>query len=353
MRLALITDAWDPQTNGVVNTLKNICRALETQGVETFRITPEGMPTIACPSYPDIRLAFFQQRRVDTLLNQFQPDAMHIATEGPLGVAARSWALRHGRQFTTSYHTQLPEYVRARWPIPLAAGYAYLRWFHEPAAATMVSTAAMRERLSGRGFRNLRPWGRGVDTEVFKPLPKSSIGGRTPVFTYLGRVSVEKNVEAFLSLNLPGFKHVIGDGPHRAELQRRYPQAHFHGMLLGETLATRLAESDVLVFPSRTDTFGLVMLEAMACGVPIAAYPVTGPIDVIKHGVTGWLDENLSDAAIAALTLDPGACRRHAESLSWAASASEFLSNLVPTLAIPAVRQRVLQGSKRALTLPA
>jgi glycosyltransferase involved in cell wall biosynthesis len=346
MRLALITDAWEPQTNGVVNTLKNTCLALEAAGMEILRVTPADLPTVPCPSYPEIRLALFQGARVNRLLQDFAPDALHIATEGPLGVAARNWALRRKFRFTTSYHTQFPEYVRARWPIPLAAGYAYMRWFHDAAAATMVSTSAMRDALAARGFRNLRAWGRGVDTNLFHPRPRPADTGRNPQLLYLGRVSVEKNVERFLSLDVPGTKHVVGDGPLRIDLQRRYPDVVFHGMLLGEALAAQLALADVLVFPSRTDTFGLVMLEAMACGVPVAAYPVTGPIDVVQHGVTGWLDNDLQRAVLQALKIDRMVCRRHALTLSWAAAAADFRASLVPAVERPLATSH--QETKRA-----
>jgi glycosyltransferase involved in cell wall biosynthesis len=268
---------------------------------------------------------------------------VHIATEGTLGLAARAWCLRNRRRFSTAYHTQFPEYVRARWPIPLVVSYGYLRWFHGAASATMVSTPTMRRELAGRGFRRLRHWGRGVDTALFRPQPRPD---DTPVFTCLGRVAVEKNIETFLALDLPGRKEVIGDGPARAALQRRYPAAVFHGTLRGDALAAQLAAASVLVFPSRTDTFGLVMLEAMACGVPVAAFPVTGPVDVITPGVTGLMDEDLRRAALAALALDRDAVRRHALTRSWRASALEFLGNLVPAEA--AVRERVRRGRHAA-----
>ncbi|NBU25290.1 MAG: glycosyltransferase family 1 protein [Gammaproteobacteria bacterium] len=336
MRLALITDAWEPQTNGVVSTLRHTCRELGSLGVDVLLVTPEGFPGVPCPSYPELRLSLPPRGHLDRLLGVFRPDAVHIATEGTLGLAARAWCLRNRRRFTTAYHTQFPEYVRARWPIPLAVSYGYLRWFHAAASATMVSTPTMRQALAQRGFRRLRHWGRGVDTELFRPRPRPE---DVPVFTCLGRVAVEKNIETFLALDLPGRKEVIGDGPARADLQRRYPDAVFHGTLRGEALATRLAAASVLVFPSRTDTFGLVMLEAMACGVPVAAYPVTGPIDVITPGVTGVMDTDLRSAALAALTLDRGAVRAQTLTRSWRACALEFLSNLVPTEA--AVRGRV------------
>lgn len=335
MRLALITDAWEPQTNGVVSTLRQTCHELDALGVEVLRITPQGFPGLPCPSYPELRLALPPPGHLHRLLGGFRPDAVHIATEGMLGLAARSWCLRTRRRFSTAYHTQFPEYVRARWPIPLAVPYSYLRWFHSAASATMVSTPTMRRALAERGFRRLRHWGRGVDTTLFRPLPRRD---EVPVFTCLGRVAVEKNIEAFLTLDLPGRKEVIGDGPARAALQRRHPEVVFHGTLRGEALATQLAAASVLVFPSRTDTFGLVMLEAMACGVPVAAYPVTGPIDVITPGVTGVLDADLRAAALAALALDRDAVRAHALTRSWRASASEFLGNLVPAEA--ALRRR-------------
>ena len=343
MRLALITDAWEPQTNGVVSTLRHTCVELEHRGIEVLRVTPQGFPSVPCPSYPELRLSLPPRGHLDQLFGDFRPDAVHIATEGTLGLAARDWCLRNRRRFSTAYHTQFPEYVRARWPIPLGVSYGYLRWFHGAASATMVSTPTMRAALAQRGFRRLRHWGRGVDTELFRPQPRSD---DVPVFTCLGRVAVEKNVEAFLALDLPGRKEVIGDGPARADLQRRYPDTVFHGTLRGEALAARLATASVLVFPSRTDTFGLVMLEAMACGVPVAAYPVTGPVDVITPGVTGVMESDLRAAALAALMLDRDAVRAHALTRSWRASALEFLGNVVPAEA--AVRERVRRGRHAA-----
>ncbi|NBX44055.1 MAG: glycosyltransferase family 1 protein [Gammaproteobacteria bacterium] len=327
MRLALVTDAWEPQVNGVVSTLRQTLVTLDSLGVECLRVSPEGFRSVPCPTYPEIRLAWAAGPTVAARLDRFDPDAIHIATEGPLGLAARAWCLLRKRSFTTSYHTQFPEYVRARFPIPLTVSYAYLRWFHEPAARTLVSTPTMREQLARRGFRRLATWGRGVDTELFQPRGRATSSG-LPRFVYLGRVAVEKNIEAFLKLDLPGDKWVIGDGPERVSLAERYPAVKFFGMLRGERLAQTLALGDVLVFPSRTDTFGLVMLEAMACGLPIAAYPVTGPIDVVDVGVTGILDLDLRRAALAALTLDRTACRRQAEARSWLNATRQFLNAL-------------------------
>lgn len=329
MRVVLVTDAWEPQTNGVVSTLRQTMAEMQRLGVEVLRISPEQFTTIPCPSYPEIRLAVVPGPKVGALLNDFQPDAIHIATEGTLGVAARQWCIARKLRFTTSYHTQFPEYVRARWPIPLAVSYGYMRWFHDAAAQTMVSTREMQVALERRGFRNLKRWGRGVDTESFKPV-ETTQQDSPPLFAYLGRVSIEKNIEAFLTLDLPGPKLVIGDGPARAMLESRFPKVRFTGVLKGASLVAELSRASVLVFPSRTDTFGLVMLEAMACGVPVAAFPVTGPIDVVTPGVTGELNEDLGVAAIAALQLDRDQIRKVALTRSWANATAEFLDNLVP-----------------------
>lgn len=329
MRVVLVTDAWEPQTNGVVSTLRQTMAEMQRLGIEVLRISPEQFTTIPCPSYPEIRLAVVPGPKVGALLNDFQPDAIHIATEGTLGVAARQWCIARKLRFTTSYHTQFPEYVRARWPIPLAVSYGYMRWFHDAAAQTMVSTREMQVALEERGFRNLKRWGRGVDTELFKPI-ETAQQESPPLFAYLGRVSIEKNIEAFLTLDLPGPKLVIGDGPARAMLESRFPKVRFTGVLKGAPLVAELSRASVLVFPSRTDTFGLVMLEAMACGVPVAAFPVTGPIDVVTPGVTGELNEDLGVAAIAALQLDRDQIRKVALTRSWANATAEFLDNLVP-----------------------
>jgi glycosyltransferase involved in cell wall biosynthesis len=328
MRVVLVTDAWEPQTNGVVSTLRYTMAEMQRLGIEVLRISPEQFTTVPCPSYPEIRLAVFPGPKVGALLNEFQPDAIHIATEGTLGVAARQWCIARKLRFTTSYHTQFPEYVRARWPIPLGVSYGYMRWFHDAAEQTMVSTREMQSMLERRGFRNLKRWGRGVDTELFRP--SGNLTAQTvPLFAYLGRVSIEKNVDEFLALDLPGRKLVIGDGPARESLQQRFPEVRFTGVLKGQALVSELNRASVLVFPSQTDTFGLVMLEAMACGVPVAAFPVTGPIDVVTPGVTGELDQDLRRAAIKALQLDRAEIRRLALTRSWANATAEFVDNLV------------------------
>jgi glycosyltransferase involved in cell wall biosynthesis len=330
VKIAIVTDAWRPQTNGVVQTLSKTAQTLRTTGHDVLVIEPSQFRTFPCPTYPEIRLAWFPYRHLSKLLTDFAPDCIHVATEGTLGLAARSWCLRNRFPFTTSYHTQFPEYVRARVPIPLAVSYAHLRRFHSASARTMVATPTLQQQLESRGFRNIVRWTRGVDIELFRPGDKRLLSGPRPIFVYLGRVAVEKNIEAFLALDLPGTKLVIGDGPERPSLQAKFPAAQFVGYKYGEELATHLAATDVFVFPSRTDTFGLVLLEALACGVPVAAYPVTGPIDVIANGTTGVLDEDLRAAALAALKLDPAKCRAFALQHTWEAATRQFLGHLAP-----------------------
>lgn len=329
MKIAIVTDAWRPQTNGVVKTLDITADELRALGHAVRIIEPNEFKTFPCPTYPEIRLAWLPYGRVCKLLEAFAPDAIHIATEGTLGAAARKWCLRRRIPFTTSYHTQFPEYVRARVPIPLLVSYAHLRRFHSAAARTMVATPAMQRLLESRGFKNIVRWTRGVDVTLFKPRSKAFLDFPRPISMYVGRVAVEKNIEAFLSLDLPGTKVIVGDGPARAELETKYPRAKFVGYKFGEELASHVAAADVFVFPSRTDTFGLVLLEAMACGVPVAAYPVTGPIDVVIQGVTGVLDTDLRAAALAALRLDPNQCRAYALANTWETATRQFLSHLV------------------------
>jgi glycosyltransferase involved in cell wall biosynthesis len=328
VRIAIVTDAWRPQTNGVVHTLSTTAEGLRPGGHDVAVIEPGQFRTFPCPTYPEIRLAWFPSRRLAAMLAEFDPDAVHIATEGTLGLAARRWCMHSGFPFTTSYHTQFPEYVRARVSIPLAVSYAHLRRFHSAAQRTMVATAAMQTQLEGRGFRNLVRWTRGVDVALFKPGDKAVLSFPRPIAVYVGRVAVEKNIEAFLRLDLPGTKVVIGDGPARPELEGKYPATKFVGYRYGAELAAYIAASDVFVFPSRTDTFGLVMLEAMACGVPVAAYPVTGPIDVVQPGITGVLHADLREATLAALELDPAGCRAYALEHTWEAATRQFFANL-------------------------
>lgn len=337
MKIAIVTDAWLPQTNGVVKTLATTAQRLRGAGHDVCVIEPNQFRTWPCPTYPEIRLAWRPYRRINELLREFAPDAIHIATEGTLGGAARKWCLRQRMPFTTSYHTQFPEYVRARAPIPLSVTYAYLRHFHGAATRTMVATPTLQRQLEARGFRNIVRWTRGVDVELFKPRDKHYLPYPRPIAIYVGRVAVEKNIETFLQLDWPGTKVIVGDGPARKALEARYPQAMFAGYRFGEELASHIAAADVFVFASRTDTFGLVLLEAMACGVPVAAYPVTGPIDVVRAGLTGVLNEDLRTAAIDALQLDPQQCRAYALQHTWDAAAEQFLTNLAPVRS-PAVR---------------
>jgi glycosyltransferase involved in cell wall biosynthesis len=282
------------------------------------------------PTYPDIPLSLFPYYKVKQLLDEFQPEAIHLSTEGPLGWAGRRYCLRNNSPYTTTYHTRFPEYVRLRAPIPLALSYAFVRNFHNKAVLTMVATSSMKQTLEEHGFKNLHYWTRGVDIEHFVPRQESVMDLPRPIAAYLGRVAVEKNIEDFLNLKLNGSKVVIGDGPALNDLKQQYPDAHFLGYRENGDLARHLASADVMVFPSKTDTFGLVMLEAMACGVPVATYPVEGPLDVIINGTNGWMDEDLQNAMEHALKVDRARCRKFAEGYSWEACTQQFLSLIQP-----------------------
>jgi glycosyltransferase involved in cell wall biosynthesis len=335
MNIVIVTDAWRPQVNGVVRTLERTRDELVRLGHQVTFITPLEFRTLPMPTYPDIRLSLFPGRKLKRRLEELKPDAVHIATEGPLGVAARRWCLRNKFPYTTSFHTQFPEYVWLRTRIPLAWSYAVMRWFHGRAAAVMVATPTLHQRLSEHGFSNLAYWSRGVDTEHFKPRAKDFLKLKRPIFTCMGRVAIEKNIEAFLKLELPGTKMVIGTGPDLEMLKTKYPQAVFTGYKENGDLARHLAAADVFVFPSRTDTFGLVLIEALASGVPVAAYPVQGPVDIIENGVTGFLDEDLGKAALAALALKPEVCRATALQYTWEACTRQFIANLNPVARLP------------------
>jgi glycosyltransferase involved in cell wall biosynthesis len=333
-RVLIVSDAWQPQVNGVVRTLATLLRELHAMGVVAEVVGPDRFSTLPCPTYPDIRLSVLPARKLAKIVTAFGPDALHIATEGPLGIAARSLARRRGWRFTTAFHTRFPEYLRARIRVPTAISYAWLRRFHNAGQGLMVATESLRQELAGRGFRHLRAWSRGVDLSQFKTEPREAWSGlQRPVFLYVGRVAVEKNIAAFLSLDLPGCKMVVGDGPQLAALKARFPAVHFAGARHGEELSRAYAGADVMVFPSLTDTFGLVILESLACGTPVAAFPVTGPKDVLAGGGTavGAVHADLRTACLEALAHgDRACCRAYAETYSWQACAERFFANLVP-----------------------
>jgi len=329
-RIALVTDAWLPQINGVTTTLAHCKDELVRRGCTVEVLSPDRFRTIPCPRYPQIRLAIGAGRQVRELLREHRPDAIHIATEGPLGIAARRFLGRRGIPFTSAFHTRFADYLRVYAGVPVALTLRLQRWFHGRARRTLVPTASLKRELEGRGFANLVEWVRGVDTALFRPRDEEFYGLPRPIFLSVGRVAAEKNLAAFLALELPGSKVVVGDGPARATLERRHPEVRWAGFRVGEDLARHYAGADVFVFHSRTDTFGVVMLEANACGLPVAAYPVGGPLDVVQPGLTGVLDEDLGAACRAALELDRGACRRHAEALSWQRCAEILRDNLAP-----------------------
>ena len=339
MRIALVTDAWSPQVNGVVRTLTSIKRELEAQGHELLVVSPDRFASLPCPSYPEIRLALARRGTIGRLIRAFDADAIHIATEGPLGLAARRWCLGEGLRFTTAYHTQFPDYVAARTGVNAEWIWRYIRWFHAPADAILTSTPSVDTVLRGHGLARLRRWGRGVDLATFSAAGPTDLAITTlagPILLYVGRVAVEKNVEAFLEADVAGTKVVVGDGPARAMLAARYPQAHFLGPKFGDALAAAYRSADVLVFPSRTDTFGLVMIEALACGTPVAALPAPGPVDVLDESV-GGIDDDLDAAIRRALTRDRAACAAYAARFTWANSARQFLDSLAPIRDVPAL----------------
>lgn len=330
MRVVVVTDAWRPQVNGVVRTLTQTKAELEAMGHAVRLVTPKSFRTIRCPTYPEIRLSLGAGRDVGAMIDAESPHAVHIATEGPLGWAARRHCLGRGLPFTTAYHTRFPEYVAARFGVPLAWTYGMLRRFHAPASRVMVPTPSVKRDLEARGFVNVVLWSRGVDLSIFRADGRDGLAGERPIFLYVGRVAVEKNVAAFLALDLPGTKWVVGEGPQLADLKRRHPDARYAGVLSQSELATAYSAADVFVFPSKTDTFGLVLLEALACGTPIAAYPVTGPIDVVGDSDAGALDEDLRAACLKALGLPRERARAHAERFSWTAAAEDFARHLRP-----------------------
>lgn len=332
MRIAIATDAWSPQVNGVVRTLQATRDRLQAMGHTVLIISPDKFRSMPCPTYPEIRLAFARTASVGDMLARFGADAIHLATEGPICLAARRWCLRRAVPFTTAYHTQFPDYVSARTGLPAEWVWRYIRWFHAPAEAILASTPGIRTTLAAHGLGRLRHWGRGVDLASFNhrvPRHPAMTALPGPVQLYVGRVAVEKNIEAFLASHHPGTKVVVGDGPARADLQARFPDAVFLGPLFGADLAGAYRSADVFVFPSRTDTFGLVMIEALACGTPVAAYPVTGPVDILTPE-TGAMDQNLDTAIAAALTRDRAACAAYARRFTWDASVAEFLAALAP-----------------------
>jgi glycosyltransferase involved in cell wall biosynthesis len=328
MRILIATDAWHPQVNGVVRTLTSLARSASALGSEIDFLTPDGFPSVGVPTYPGLRIALPNRRKIADRIEAASPDAIHIATEGPIGWAARAYCRRHKLAFTTSYTTRFPEYIAVRSIIPASLSYAVLRHFHAAAAMTMIATPSLRQELGAKGFRKLGFWTRGVDTELFAPDDAAKLDLPRPIFMTMGRVAVEKNIEAFLALNLPGSKVVIGDGPQKAVLERRYPKVKFLGEKTGKDLTAHLAAADVFVFPSRTDTFGVVQLEALACGTPVAAFPVTGPLDVIADHPVGALDEDLRSACIRALGMSRETCRNFALERSWENSARQFIGNL-------------------------
>ena len=334
MRIAIISDAWHPQPNGVVRVLDSLHQRLGKAGHEIMVISPDLFRTIPCPTYAEIPLVLRPYGGVAARLEAFRPQAIHIATEGPLGWAARRFCLKNRLPFTTAYHTKFPQYLHARTRLPLAWLYAAIRRFHRPSAGVMVPSHSVYEELSHWGFDNLRPWSHGVDTQIFHPQGKQAFDFPRPIHLYVGRVTVEKNLPAFLDLDLPGTKVVVGSGPQRDALIKRYPEAKFIIAKGDAQLSSYFSAGDVFVFPSLTDTFGLVMLEAMASGVPVAAFPVPGPNDVLSlqdsNNPVGVLDADLAAAAQRALSLDPAACRAYAERFSWDRVVGEFLGYLAP-----------------------
>jgi len=349
MKILIVTDAWHPQVNGVVRTIEATRRECERAGIETVVVAPRATMSVPCPRYPEIRLTLLPFRHVARLidLHRAAPGelAIHIATEGPLGIAARRYCIRHGLPFTTAYHTRFPQYLEAMFGVPARWVYRFLRWFHGPAKCVLSPTLEVDRELAAAGLTNVRRWTRGVDLETFAPAQGESpllAASARPRFLYVGRVSVEKNIEAFLGLDLPGTRIVAGNGPALERLRQRFPDVVYLGVLGPADLAALYGSVDVFVFPSRTDTFGLVLLEALACGTPVAAYPVQGPLDVLGASDAAVLDEDLRAAAVRALHVPRARCRQFAEHFSWRAATEQFVALQTPC-----------PGADRATALPA
>ena len=328
MKIIIVTDAWYPQVNGVVRTLDETSKQLKKLGHEVKLISPEGFLTIPCPTYPEIRLSLFPGAKVSSMIREFNPDCLHISTEGPLGLSARGYASRNGLAFTSAYHTRFPEYVHARTKLPLKLTYSFLRWFHSRSELVMVPTEEVKKDLIKYKIGNPKIWSRGVDLEIFKPK-KGRRKNKKPILLNVGRVAVEKNLEAFLKIDLPYEKWVVGDGPALKELKKKYPEVIFHGAKNKEELEYYYNKADVFVFPSKTDTFGLVLLEAMACGLPVAAFPVSGPLDVIGSSNAGCLNSSLKEACKKALLIPRKVPREYAKTFSWEATSKTFETYLV------------------------
>jgi 1,2-diacylglycerol 3-alpha-glucosyltransferase/glucuronosyltransferase len=349
MRILIATDAWHPQVNGVVRTYEHLARELAALDIELSVLAPHEFRTAACPTYPEIRLAVPGWSRVAARIRSVKPDAVHIATEGPIGWMARRYCSARAIPFTTSFHTRFPEYLAQRFAIPPPWTTAVLRRFHNAGRGMMVATPSLARELEAQGFERVLPWTRGVDTELFRPRPVRHFG-EAPVFLYVGRIAAEKNLEVFLTLDLPGRKVVVGVGPQLAELKARFPRVLFTGKKTGEALAQCYASADVFVFPSRTDTFGMVLLEAIASGLPVAAFPVIGPTDVVTPGETGVLSEDLRAAALSALKLDPARVCAKASDFSWETAARLFLANITSTCLKEPVRAQTLRRLRLAKT---
>jgi glycosyltransferase involved in cell wall biosynthesis len=332
MRLLVATDAWEPQVNGVVKTMQRTIGMLRDRGAQVAIVEPRQFPRFPMPGYPEIPIALPRPSRIRSIVEKFAPTHLHIVTEGPIGWMMRRHALSRGYAFSTAYHTRFPEYLRQRLPVPVGLTYALMRRFHNAGAATMVSTRSMRQELESRGFQRIKTWSRGVDLGLFAPGQESDALDNLarPIFLSVGRVATEKNLPAFLALDLPGTKVVIGEGPDRGMLERRFPNAVFLGAKTHAELGGIYANADVFVFPSRTDTFGLVLIEAMACGLPVAAFPVPGPLDVVGSSGAGVLDDDLRKAALGALTVDRSLCRSRAVQFDWQEATSQFAEGLVP-----------------------
>jgi glycosyltransferase involved in cell wall biosynthesis/diacylglycerol kinase len=328
MKILIVTDAWYPQVNGVVRTLDETSKQIKKLGHEVKLITPEGFLTIPCPTYPEIKLSLFPGAKVSSMIRDFNPDCLHISTEGPLGLAARGYASRNGLAFTSAYHTRFPEYVYARTKLPLKITYSFLRWFHNRSELVMVPTEEVKKDLIKHKIGKPKIWSRGVDLDIFKPK-KGRRKNKNPILLNVGRVAVEKNLEEFLKIDLPYEKWVVGDGPAFKELKKKYPKVIFHGAKSKEELEYYYNKADVFVFPSKTDTFGLVLLEAMACGLPVAAFPVSGPLDVIGNSNAGILNSNLKEACKKALLIPRKVPREYAKKFSWESTSKTFESYLV------------------------